>query len=292
MDTADTPPLVSCLCVTEGRPDKLRRAIRCFLAQTHPNKELLVLFPRGDVATESVLSDFAAEGTLRQHALIANAGLTLGEKRNLSIRLCRGEYFCLWDDDDWYHPERIQVQLAALSRYHKLACLLTHLLLFDVETEQAYLSQTRLWEGSLLCRTSVVSDALRYESASLVEDSAFVNALIASNLVYPLSAANLYVYERHHSNTSGKKLSLLMYEKGQKLPARSSELLRDVLASRFSMSEATMHMNSGALLAELHYFHGLTINMRSEDLARFRDYLRSDQPPERKLVAQVVEERR
>lgn len=277
MTTVETLPLVSCLCVTQGRADKLRRAIGCFLAQTYPNRELLVLYPRDDAETHGVLSAFKGEATIRQHTLGTDSGLTLGEKRNLSIRLCRGEYFCLWDDDDWYHPQRIQTQLLALQKYHKAACLLTHLLLFDVESEQAYLSQTRLWEGSLLCRTSIVSDTLQYESASVVEDSAFVNALISASLVYPLSAANLYVYERHHNNTSGKKLSLLMFEMAQKLPQRSSALLRDVLASRLSMAEATRHMDGAALLEGLQYFHGLTINMPSEKLAQFRKYLEGDQ---------------
>lgn len=269
-------PLVSCLCVTQARPEKLRRAIDCFLAQTYPNKELLILLRAGDHATRSVVAEHRDRPSIRIHALADDDRRTLGEQRNLSIRLCRGEYFCIWDDDDWYHPERIETQASALRRYHKAACLLTHLLLFDVPTGQAYLSEMRLWEGSVLCRTDIVSGSLGYEAARIVEDSAFINALIRKNLVYPLTAPNLYVYERHERNTSGLKLSRLMYSQAQTLSAECSALISSVMASKISTVEAARQMCSLQLLGEINYFHGFPVNMPTEVLAKFRQYLEQE----------------
>ncbi len=36
-------PLVSCLCCTYGRPLLLGEAIKCFMDQDYPNKELIIL---------------------------------------------------------------------------------------------------------------------------------------------------------------------------------------------------------------------------------------------------------
>jgi glycosyltransferase involved in cell wall biosynthesis len=269
-------PLVSCLCVTQARPKKLRRAIECFLAQTYSNKELLILLREGDDATRSVVAAYSANSRIRTHVLADGDQRTLGEQRNLAIRLCAGEYFCVWDDDDWYHPERVEIQVSALRTYHKAACLLTHLLFFDVATRQAYLSEMRLWEGSLLCRTSVVSHALEYEPVRIVEDSGFINGLIRESLVYPLTAPNLYVYERHGRNTSGAKLSRLMFSQAQALSTECSALIGSVMASEFSMVEAAEQMTSRRLLEELNYFHGFVVNMPTEVLAEFRQYLERD----------------
>jgi glycosyltransferase involved in cell wall biosynthesis len=269
-------PLVSCLCITQARPDKLRRAIDCFLAQTYRNKELLILLRDGDHRTRSLVADLGERSRIRMHALADDDPMTFGEQRNLAIRLCRGEYFCIWDDDDWYHPERIETQASALRRYHKAACLLTHLVLFDVPTGQAYLSELRLWENSLLCRTDVVSDSLRYEAVTLCEDSFFIKSLIRESLVYPLTAPDLYVFERHQRNMSGAKLSRLMYSQAQTLSAECSALVSDVMASKFSMVEAARQMSSRRLLEEINYFHGFAVNMPTEGLHKLRQYLASE----------------
>jgi glycosyltransferase involved in cell wall biosynthesis len=269
-------PLVSCLCITQARPKKLRRSIECFLAQTYANKELLIVLREGDTATRSVAAEYGGRARIRTHVLADLDPMTLGEQRNLSIRLCRGEYFCVWDDDDWYHPERIETQEWTLRKYHKAACMLTHLLLFDVPTGQAYLSEMRLWEGSLLCRTSVVSDTFAYEATRIVEDSPFINRLIQENHAYPLTAPNLYVYERHECNTSGPKLSRLMYSQAQKLSPECSALIGDVMASKLSMVEAARQMRSLQLLEGLNYFHGFAVNMPADVIPKFRQYLESN----------------
>jgi glycosyltransferase involved in cell wall biosynthesis len=269
-------PLVSCLCVTWARADKLRRAIDCFLAQTYPNTELVIVLREGDHETRSLIAEHGERSRIVTHALADDDPITLGEQRNLAIRLCQGEYFCVWDDDDWSHPERIETQASVLRRYHKAACLLTHLVLYDVPTGQAYLSELRLWEASLLCRTNIVSDSLRYAANPLVEDSPFIDGLIREGLVYPLTAPNLYVYERHSRNTSGRKLSRLMYSQAQKLSPESSALVSGVMSSRLSMLEAARQMGSRQLLEELDYFHGFAVNMPAELMDEFRQYLQRD----------------
>ena len=41
-------PLISCLCVTRARVALLNRAVRCFLDQSYPHIELVILFESDD----------------------------------------------------------------------------------------------------------------------------------------------------------------------------------------------------------------------------------------------------
>jgi len=95
-------PLVSCLTATYGRPVVLGEAIKCFVDQDYPNKELIVLNDQEGV--QLVIENCP------QNIHIVNYPKrfgSLGEKRNHMTTLASGEFFCIWDDDDLYTPFRI-----------------------------------------------------------------------------------------------------------------------------------------------------------------------------------------
>jgi len=96
--------LVSCLCNTYGRPNFLEEAIKCFLDQDYPNKELIVL--NDQVNVNYYVNRHIEADNIR----IVNCPKrfdNLGQKRNYSLDLAKGDYICVWDDDDLYTPWRI-----------------------------------------------------------------------------------------------------------------------------------------------------------------------------------------
>lgn len=107
-------PLVSCLLVTADRPRLLRRAVRSFLRQSHPERELVVL-DNGQHAIKAELSDVPAE-QLQYERVPREDDHVIGSLRNRTLELARGEYVVpQWDDDDWSHPERLEKQVAVLE---------------------------------------------------------------------------------------------------------------------------------------------------------------------------------
>jgi glycosyltransferase involved in cell wall biosynthesis len=199
MSDASQLPLVSCLCLTRGRPHHLRRAVRCFLSQSYPRKELVVVHPPSDQATVDCLAEFDSP-QIRPHGVRLTGG-KLGQLRNLSIELATGEYACVWDDDDWYAPERIQRQYQALDMTKKDACLLSMLIIFDARRQKAYLNH-RLWENTVFFnRLEIQRLGINYPAMDKSEDFHFVNALIKANLVYALSDPTQYVYHITGNNT-------------------------------------------------------------------------------------------
>ena len=48
----------------------------------------------------------------------------LGDLHRISVAAAQGEYVVQWDDDDFYHPDRLTSQLAEIRRSGRPACVL------------------------------------------------------------------------------------------------------------------------------------------------------------------------
>ena len=99
-------PLVSCLCVTEGRPAFMPWLLRAFDCQTWPRRELVV------IDSSPVPWRIAGRDDVRVFA--APPGSKVASKRNQALRAAAGDCVCWFDDDDWQHPRRLEVLLEAL----------------------------------------------------------------------------------------------------------------------------------------------------------------------------------
>src|ERR1700746_2756945 len=107
--------MISCLTVTqEGRLDVLARAIGDFRAQSVRDQEMVIIHD-GRATFHDGVARLAADADARVAVTRASPGLSLGALRNVAIDAARGEFVCQWDDDDRYHPRRLEVQLEALA---------------------------------------------------------------------------------------------------------------------------------------------------------------------------------
>lgn len=110
----DTFPKISCVMVTSGRADHVKRSTMCYLRQTYPNRELVVI-SQGDEQANVFIRRFLG-GLNREDILFFPALplLSLGALRNVSCEVASGELVCQWDDDDLYHPARLMTQYKAI----------------------------------------------------------------------------------------------------------------------------------------------------------------------------------
>lgn len=93
-------PLISCLCVTEGRSAFSPWLLWGFQRQTWTNKELVVI----DSSARPLESTDSAVRVIR-----APTGTNIPTKRNLALNAARGELVAWFDDDDWQHPQRLEL---------------------------------------------------------------------------------------------------------------------------------------------------------------------------------------
>ena len=101
-------PAITCLCPTYGRFQLLRRALACFLAQTYPNKQLLILND-APKAIEDPLEELPAA------VFWVPPFENLGEKRQSLLEGAHTPLVAHWDDDDIYLPWHLDDCVDALA---------------------------------------------------------------------------------------------------------------------------------------------------------------------------------
>jgi glycosyltransferase involved in cell wall biosynthesis len=221
---------VSAICITDHRLEYLRRSVTCFLQQSYPHKELVVVFPHHDLETRHYLESLAS-AEIRLIPVPSEDAISLGEKRNLAITMSTGYYFCTWDDDDWYHTDRIAHQVEQLIRTGQRSSAIANVLVFDTVENESYLSFLRPWEQTLLCEKSVFSSAVRYGNMNRGEDSVLISSLIQNDWLDVLFEPFLYVYIFHGGNTWHRQhWQQNIFRPGKKLDHDFSNILSEALA--------------------------------------------------------------
>lgn len=199
-------PLVSCIMPTANRRRFVPQAIRYFLRQDYPNKELVIV----DDGADSVSDLVPADPQVRYVRLTGRR--TLGAKRNASVEECRGDLILHWDDDDWMASWRIRYQLDALLAEGAEVCGLRRMLFYDLTAGGAWLydygaHQSRPWlaGGSLLYTRSFWRRA-PFADIQVASDTRFVwNQNLEHAVVLPNH--EFYMAMIHAGNTSLKDCS-------------------------------------------------------------------------------------
>lgn len=112
-------PKVSAVIVSYNRLALLRRAIDSVLAQTLNAHEVIVV--------DNCSPDFDVFEALASYGetvrIIRNSGNNgCGDARNVAVRIATGEFIAFLDDDDFWKPEKLERQLAAIGSSLMVAC--------------------------------------------------------------------------------------------------------------------------------------------------------------------------
>ena len=103
-------PLVSIVIPVYNGGNYLREAIDCALAQTYEPIEVLVVNDGSKDKTEEIALSY---GDKIRYFAKENGGVSTA--LNMGISQMRGEYFSWLSHDDLYKPEKIELEIAALS---------------------------------------------------------------------------------------------------------------------------------------------------------------------------------
>lgn len=150
-------PLISCICITNNSPGQLKKAISCFADQNYPNKELAISYLKNDVRSKEIIENIRQKDILKIVPVEHTGDEPLEKAKIHVITKCTGDYVCIWDEDDWYHPSRLMFQFNSMQiigeRYQ--ASVLSRIMLYDTGTKKVYHSFPRNWDGTLLCRKEI-----------------------------------------------------------------------------------------------------------------------------------------
>lgn len=247
-------PKVSCLMVTSYAPERrefLARSLESYCRQTYPNRELVVVpdcAPNEQQELAQALADLGRADTFVSQAV---EGQSLGALRNLSLERATGALVCQWDDDDLYHPRRVEVQAQPLRDGAAQASILgRHFNYFQQERRMLLIDwRGALFKGhpgTLMMRRDL---GLRYPVSGPFsrrsEDSSLFQQLLRRRVAVAVidTAPELYVYRFHGANTWAREHHLGLVARHGSLRAElaADELqlaagLRDVFLEEDSVS--------------------------------------------------------
>jgi len=197
--------LVSCLMVTANRPELVARAIYLFERQTYPQRELLIV-DDGDCDLSQIIDSSPDRHLIRYVRISREPRRTLGDLRNVSIANAQGMWCIQWDDDEWYHPSRIQSQLEVASLSRTGASVLKWTLMHVNEPSQQIGQQLFRTDvgigtpGTILFRRDL---APMYPHLSRNEDGVFMRMMRDNSglAVMGPEFSHLFVRIFHGSNT-------------------------------------------------------------------------------------------
>jgi len=189
--------------VTANRADIARVAIECFSEQTWPNKELVIIDDGAEDYSDLIASFDCADLVRYIKLQPANPRLSLGELRNLSIEEAHGEWCVQWDDDEWYHHERLAIQLNAAAQADVGASALKWTLMHVKENSDESLTfrgdSGIATPGTLMFRKGDV----RYPHLARNEDGIFLRDVKNNHglVVLDENYSHLFIRVFHGSNT-------------------------------------------------------------------------------------------
>lgn len=194
-------PLISCVMVTADRHRFCGRAIKSYIDQSYPNKELIVL-DNGETPMDDLLVD-VPDSEIRYTRVTKTPDMTLGDLRNESLSLVGGDIVVpQWDDDDWSPPNRLEYQYQSLVSHEVEACTLLATLM--------HVDHPRYFDNPFLgllaggVPPTIMhrrDDSVRFPSLPRKGDTVYKSAWMKRPyLILPMSDSHLYMRYFHGDN--------------------------------------------------------------------------------------------
>jgi len=123
-------PLVSICIPTYNRASMLQESLQTICAQEYAPLEILISDDASTDETEQICRTLA-ETDARVRYIRHPKRLGLYPNHNYCINGSRGEFLCLFHDDDWHHPQLVSDSVAFLLRHPKVGIVCSDWELLD-----------------------------------------------------------------------------------------------------------------------------------------------------------------
>lgn len=197
-------PLISCIMPTYNRRLFIPQAIKYFLNQDYPKRELVIV----DDGTDKLGDIIPAHEHIKY--IYLEHRTSIGSKRNLAIEHSRGEIIAHWDDDDWYGKNRLSYQAQPIISGKAEVCGLETGFFYDICENRFWSCNSNLHAmmyfadihgGSIVYLREVWEKYSKYPNSSLGEDAAFLRNIAGKAKIVKVPNKNVFIYIRHNKNT-------------------------------------------------------------------------------------------
>jgi glycosyltransferase involved in cell wall biosynthesis len=234
-------PSVSCILVTRDRPAFFRQALRCFVSQDYPAKQLIVV----DDGASAV--KHLCDGVPDLKYLRLTSSTPTGTKLNIGIEAARADILQKLDDDDFYAPGFLSAAVRRLRRARREDALVAWccFLVLIARERRLYFSGHGWTSGGTLCFRRSLWTRRPFRDLYGSSDSWF--ARDSTPHLARVCDASQYMVVRHGTNTWRRIDGFGAAENYFRLRP-SSRRLRDVVGPLYAPFYRSL-MTSGAARA-------------------------------------------
>jgi glycosyltransferase involved in cell wall biosynthesis len=129
-------PLVTVIIPAYNRVDYIEQTIASVLEQTYPQVQLIVIDDGSTDGTCEKIQAFGNKLQLLTHPDHRNKGQSASI--NLGLRQARGKYIAILDSDDYWAPEKLDVQVNFLEKHPDIGLVYTNGYAVNAEGEIIY----------------------------------------------------------------------------------------------------------------------------------------------------------
>ncbi|WP_158797426.1 glycosyltransferase family A protein [Pedobacter sp. L105] len=220
-------PLISCICISNGNHALLNRAIACFQSQNYPNKELVISYDQNKQQIKAVIENLSDDRDLQLSTIEQTD--RFGDALNNSVNVATGDYICLWNDDDWYHPSRLWFQYNCIQGTRYDASVLNRIILYDAISFKAYVSSSYLLSSSLLCKKMLIQSH-PFNGLSSGENLPVIDFLVKEkSLFYMDDCPFLYAFIYYGRNNIDYWIYKHIFNKSELLNKELTNTIYDLL---------------------------------------------------------------
>lgn len=208
--TTETP-FVSVVCPTWDRRAFLPYLLYLFQYQDYPaDKRELVILDDSAESNEDLMAMMVDSHVDNVRYIHSPERLDLGKKRNMLNDLAKGEYIVCFDDDDYYPPNKISVQVAEMQRNNALFSGSDTIYIWYSHLDKIYRTHAfgpqHALNGTFACHRNFLKNHRYEDDAVLAEEQAFLNNFTSPVLQIDPKQAILCI--SHSSNTYDKDFVL------------------------------------------------------------------------------------
>ncbi len=190
--------LVSCIMPTYNRQNFIPVAVKCYLSQDWPDKQLVVI----DDGSETV------GGLVKQlvpdvvYIYLAQKQ-TIGTKRNLACEASGGQIICHFDDDDWSAASRVRDQVMRLLKSGKQMTGYHSITYWNGMKAYRYVPPLPQYAlGTTMCYQKSFWRTHRFPAKNYAEDNALVYQARDERQLIAVDARQMMIVRSHGLCTS------------------------------------------------------------------------------------------
>ncbi|WP_368543898.1 glycosyltransferase family 2 protein [Enterobacter soli] len=208
---AHATPFVSVVCPTWNRRAFLPYLLYIFQYQDYPaDKRELIILDDSETSNEDVIAMMVDPAVCTVRYVHSPERLDLGKKRNMLNEMAKGEYIICFDDDDYYSPNKISMQVAAMQESNALFSGSDTIYIWYSHLDKIYqthaFGERHALNGTFGYHRNFLKNHRYEDAATLAEEQAFLNNFTAP--VRQIDPRQAILCISHSANTYDKDFVL------------------------------------------------------------------------------------